>query len=233
MTSTDVLLTLLRRWYLVVPGLVLSAVCAVLVMSRPGVYTTEVQVILVGPKGALAEGTSLVSPEESLIAMAGLVEREVNAGVPPEAATSEGVPLEGRGVRDGTLISLPNAGGQWNYNYVSPILSVQVVGPTPDDVVARRTSAVARIDRTLYDLQAADGIGPSRMISSRVVPQDPPVLLANGRPTRAAAGILLIGLVVVTSLTLLADRALLGRRSRRSRRVAVAATARNGRPVRS
>lgn len=230
MTSTDVLLTLLRRWYVVLPGLALTVVCAVLLMSRPGVWTTEVQVILVSPKGALAEGPSLVSPEESLIAMAGLVEREVNAEAPPEAETSEGVPLEGRGVRRGTLISLPNAGGQWNFNFVSPILSVQVVGPSPDDVVAQRRSAVARIDRTLYDIQAADGTGPSRMITSRVIPQEPPVLLANGRPTRAAAGTLLLGLVLVTSLTLLLDRVLLRHRRRRS---ALVATARIGRPVRS
>lgn len=216
MTTAEVLGVVRRRWYLVAAGVLLTAAVAALVLGRSGVYVTRVDVVLLPPPSA-AGAPEVVGSSEDLIAAAGLLERLVNAGRETNAATSQQVPLEGTGVRDGVLVTLPNNGGQWDYNFTSPMLSLQVAGPSRDAVLRDRAEAVRDINRTLAELQREQGAPASRMLTTHVVPEDAQVAHVTGHPARAAGATAVVGLAVTLLLTVLADHLLLRRRGRAAR----------------
>jgi hypothetical protein len=217
-TTGDLLGIMRRRWYVVLGGLLVTLVLANLVVSRPGVYTTRVDVMLLPTASVETEagGSTLVSSSEDLIAIAGLVERLVNAHREGSAATSQDVTLVGTGIRNGTLIKLPNSGGQWDYNFTSPMLSVQVAAPTAAEVLQRRTDAIADINRTLRELQLKEGAEPDEMMTTQVVARDAAVVYEIGHPKRAAVGVLAIGAALTVALAVALDH-LLNRRHRRRR----------------
>ncbi|WP_028659479.1 hypothetical protein [Nocardioides insulae] len=215
MTTAEVMQVLRRRFWVVLLVLVGTAAVLYSVHARPGVYSSRVDVVLIAPPAATsATDASLVSSSENLIALAGLVERRVNAGVEKPAATSQEVDLAGIGIQDGVLLTLPNAGGQWNYNFTSPMLSVQAVGPDPDGVAERRDAAIADVRRALLELQQEEGVRPERRVSTRVVPAAPPVFYNRGSDLRAVATVLLIGGVLAVAGAVLVDHLLRRRRSR-------------------
>lgn len=214
MTTVAVLTALARRWYIVLLGVTVTAGVMVYVITIPGVYTTRVDVILIAPKGTASSG--LVSSEENLISAAGLLERLVNRGAAHAVGTSQDVPLEGTGVHQGASVRLPNAGGQWDYNFIAPVLSVQVVGPTEEYVRDLRDSRLAEIDGTLREIQLDERVPSDLMITTRVVPDAAPIVHATGRPTRALAGVLIAGAVLTVFLTIMLDRQLLLRQKKKS-----------------
>lgn len=219
MTTATVLDILRHRFYVFLVAVGLTLAAAVTALTWPGVYSTRCDVVLVPPRVPKEiDDTTLVSPSESLIALAGLVERTITHGH-DTTATSQEVDLLGTGVRDGVLISLPNSGGQWDYNFTAPMLSVQVAGPDPELVQRRREQAVARIQDAVRDIQTDSGVtAQARMVTTQVVPEAPPVVYRKGHGSRAAAGILLIGGWLSVLLTVATDRALVARSRTRARR---------------
>jgi hypothetical protein len=216
MTTAAVLESLRRRFYVLLAGLAVTIAGAFVVLDRPGVYSTRCDVVLVPPQDlADTTDTTLVSPSENLIALAGLVERTVNRGR-STSSTSQEVDLLGTGVRDGALVSLPNAGGQWDYNFTAPMISVQVAGPDPRVVDRRRRIAVEQIQEAVLEIQKDGGVsGASRLVGTQMVPDLPPVVYRTGRNSRAAAGILAIGGWLSVLATVLVDRGLAARSRRR------------------
>ncbi|QIX27853.1 hypothetical protein ncot_15590 [Nocardioides sp. JQ2195] len=214
MTTAECLIVLRRRWYLALGGLVVTAFLTFLLVGRPGVYTSRVDVALVAPRSAeQVTDTTLVDQSESLIATAGLVERLVNANTETSAATSQEVSLASTGVRDGTLVKLPNSGGQWDYNFTAPMLSVQVVGPDADEVLVHRESAVRDIKRELRRIQV--GTDPDQRITTQEIPVQAPVTYVTGHVSRVVVGGLLTGGLLTLALTILIDHRLTLRRQRR------------------
>jgi len=211
MTTAELLDRLRRRFPLLLAGLAATAAIAWVVMDRPAVYSTRCDVVLVPPHSLSDGDTGLVSSSENMIALAGLVERRVNDGR-RTPSTSQEVDLLGTGVRDGVLVSLPNAGGQWDYDFTAPMLSVQVAGPDPDVVRQRREAAVVDIRTTLHAVQASGGtVTERRMVTTQVVPEAAPVVRRTGHASRAAAGVAVIGGWLSVLAALLADRLLVAR----------------------
>lgn len=214
MTTADVLGAMRRRWYALVVGLFLTGLAIGLVGSRPGVYTTRAEVLLVEPPGYAAAPGTLISPSDSLIATTGLVERLVDARLPQRATTTQIVDLAGTGVRKGVSISQMNSGGQWDYNFTTPLLVVQAVGPDSGTVARARDRAVRRIDDTLRRIQVEQGVPPRLQITTRLVPASVPVVYRQGHPDRAAATTGLIGLLLTGLLVVGLDQVLGRRRTR-------------------
>lgn len=212
MTTADFLAVIRRRWYVVVIGAIGVVVVAGLVASRSGVYTSRVEVVLIPTTGSEESGGTLISSSTDLIALAGLVERRVNDGVDTGAATNQDVPLAGTGIRSGTLIKLPNEGGQWNYNFSSPSLIVQTVGASEREAIERRTDAVDRINRMLAQVQSEEDVSADQMVTSRTLPESPTVAYVSGKPTVAALGTVLIGVILTAIGTVLFDRIRMSRR---------------------
>jgi hypothetical protein len=206
-TTATVFQSVLRRWYVTLLGLAATVLVVASMLTSKGVYWSQVNVVFLPPHDA-TEQTGLVSSSKSVIAMAGLVEREVNATRTMGASTSAQVQLTDTGVRHGSLVLLPNLGGQFDYNFAEPVLSVQAAGSTPAEVRRRRDAAVAEINGWLRRLQSRDGTVPSRMITTRLSPQAAPVLYNNGHPSRAAGVALFVGLGLTVTLSVALDRPL-------------------------
>lgn len=217
MTTALVLAALRRRWYAVAAGLVLTAAVAANLLQSPAVFWTQTNVIFTSPAVG-APDVLFADSGASYTAMAGLVERRLNAGRRDAVNTSTEVSLVDIGMERGTRILLPNAGGQWNYHFPSPTLSVQAAGSSVEEVRALRDREVARVRDELTTIQAADGIPPEQMIGTRLSPVLAPARYANGHPRRAAGGAAVIGLALTVLATVQLDARLAPHRRGRLRR---------------
>jgi hypothetical protein len=206
MTTIDVLGAVLRRWYVTAVVLACTAGGMLYVTSRPAVYSAEVDVRLLAPAGAL--NNPLLDTSESLVATAGIIERLVNESgrLPPTA--SPDVTLTDRGIFRGSAVQLPNSGGQFNYLFRNPVLTVQAAGSSPEEVIVSRNTAVERIRSALDELQTRASVPAASRIDTRVVTPTSAVSIGQGRPTRAALVVLLLGTGLTLFLCSMLDRRL-------------------------
>lgn len=217
MTTFDVARALLRCWSVVLLGALLTGVGLLAIKQHDGVYWTQVDVVFIAPPAAQEQNAIMPRATKGLIATAGLVERKVNEGRTMPATSSAAVTLVGRGVRDGWQVRLPNSGGQWTDNYDRPVLDVQVAGGSPDQVQATLKTVVGRINATLRDMQATDGVPPKGQITTQLAPTRVGVFFAGGQPMKAMAMTLLLGVVATVVAAVRADAMLTRYGERRSR----------------
>ncbi|MBD8870479.1 hypothetical protein [Nocardioides donggukensis] len=203
MTTGDVVRAMVSRWYVTAGGLLATAAVVLLLQGAPGAYTTTVDVQFLAPRGPTAQPGN---PRADLIALAGLVEREVGSGVQRETPVSPDVGLAGLGVTEGTMVFVPNSGGQWNYFFDDPVVRVQAVAPSDGRAAELRDAAVTRVRSTLEDLQVADGVPAASRVGTRLVPARPPVLLEQGSALRAMAVTALLGAALTCLAAVLFDR---------------------------
>jgi hypothetical protein len=135
-----------------------------------------------------------------------MIEREVGDDVQREEPVSPKATLSGLGVREGTMITLPNSGGQWNYFFDDPLLRVQAVATSEEGAVKRRDDAVEAIVSTLREIQVADGVPARNRVTTRLVPRLARVTYEGGHPDRAAAVAGLIGLAVTCAAAVRVDQ---------------------------
>lgn len=220
MTTSDLCGILRRRWYVVVLGLALLTGALHAVTSRPSVYSSQVDVVFLAPKSARYPNV-IEQTSASLIAMAGLIEREVNKGVDTAATASAAVTLAGEGVRDGHAITLPNTGGQWAADFSRPVIDVQVVGPSEAVVRTRLASLVGTVEQRLAALQAADDIPRINRVMTSSAPASATVFRLDGNRKKAAAATLLLGAGLISIGAVGADRLLnaLARKRRQIRMI--------------
>jgi hypothetical protein len=204
MTLGNVLQTLRSRWYLTASGLLLTLVAVLALSARSGVYYTSVDVQLIPPEHMTVTGSP--SPTDSLVALAGMVQRQVGDDTGRTEPVSPDATLTGLGVTDGTLVTLPNSGGQWNYFFDVPLLHVEAAAPTAEEAAHRRDAAVARIVTELRRVQAADGVLPLSQVTTRLVPRRAPVARERGSEARAALAAGLLGVALTCIGTVQADR---------------------------
>src|SRR4029078_11315638 len=120
------------------------------------------------------------------------------------AGTGTGTTLLAQGVRHGQQVRLPNSGGQWELNFDKPLLDVQVVGTTPDEVTTGTTELLARIREATVNLQA--GVPPQNQMTVSPTPTQVQLHYSEGDPRRAMAGALLLGTLLTTVLASWAGR---------------------------
>lgn len=201
MTTGDVLRAMLTRWYATLICFALTAVIVLWVHSQPGVYTTQVDVQLVPPQEPITGVT-----KDDLIALAGVVEREIGDGTDREEPTSSEVTLAGLGVVEGISVTLPNSGGQWSHFFNHPLLRVQAVSRSADRAAEHREGAVARITAVLERIQVDSGALPGSLATVRLVPAQPQVAYEDGRKLRAMATTGLLGMALSLTAVVLVDR---------------------------
>lgn len=217
MTVEQVARALARRWYVVAIGLACTAVLMVAAMGRPGVYTTQVDVVFLAPANPVGANV-LESSQDSLIYFAAIVATEVNDGRRAPRLSSATATLYGTGVRDGYSVALPNTGGQWANNFSRPVLDVQVVGPSAEQVRDRLQVILTRIDDVAAAHEREAGAPPITWISTELAPATPVVSYVSGQPRRGAMAIGVLGLAVTVLAAVRFDRA----RARRARVAGVA-----------
>jgi hypothetical protein len=210
-----------RRPLIALAGCVLTVVLTVLVHQRPGVHFTDVNAILLNPPtkakakavqpGRAAVADVPVNPlndtDPALVRAAGVVARVLDQGGSTSRSGSDSVSLVGQGVKHGFSVTLPNSGGQWVYRFERPVLNVQVVGRTDEEVQARLRTAMTEIRTTLQAQQRATGAGQDQWIRVLQYPTRPVIIDGRGDRRRAAAVTFALGLLVtLTMVQILQDR---------------------------
>lgn len=206
-----------RVWFVIVVGVVGTWAAMFGVASSSGVYYGKVDVVFLRPVNVYVPN-SLSANSESVIATAGIVQRQVMGGAEAAHVVSDGVTLAQEGITSGESVRVPNAGGQWANNFNRAELSVQVVDTTADRAAARMRDVLARIDMSLAQLQSAAGVQEDSLIRTKLNPDAPTLVHDPGNPRRALAMTLLLGTWTTGVAVVVVDRLLATRRRvRRSR----------------
>jgi hypothetical protein len=173
-------------------GLLISVAAGLYLAKRPGVYWSEVTVVLIAPKSA-ANPNGLSVSSESLIDTAGVLAKMVGSSPPGPAVVSDSVTLVGEGVRHGYGVRLPNSGGQFATNFDRAALDVQAAGTTVAEVSGTLNRVLNTISDDLDRLQSDAGVAKVNLIRTQLSPQTAPIYYQTGSKTRALAITLVLG----------------------------------------
>jgi len=178
-------------------------------LALPSVYWAQLDVVVLVPKANERQNTLRLQPM-SAIMLAGVVQRDV-AG-PPNGGmvVSDDVTIVGQGLQHGSWVRLANSGGQWANNFDRPVLDVQAVAATPQEVRRLVEKAVDDIDETLGRRQDEAGVAPALRFTTLMSPSDLVIQHGTGQRSLAVATTSLLGLGLTASAV-----AYLGARDRR------------------
>ncbi|WP_347354580.1 hypothetical protein, partial [Intrasporangium sp.] len=205
MTSRDLLLVLLRRWYLMLLGALVTVAALYVATHQPGVYFVRYSFVLLAPRSEVYPN-QIEDPHYGMAQMAGLIVTDYNEGYREPLLASADTTLYGEGVRDGSRVRTPNNGSQWVPLFTTPNIDVQVVGPTAEQVGAEAQRIKARLTEILEQRQDALGIAPTMRITSLVSPADPVIAYVGGSRGRVAVGVGAVGATLTTILVVQFDR---------------------------
>ncbi len=199
----DLYTSVLRRWYFVLSGIIITAILATLVYSEvPVKYEATASVALIPPP------TAVISGDNPFLYMGGL---EQALGVLT-------VKLNSPAVRETIESSFPEASYSTarDSSTNGPIILISVSGASEADTLGTLQSVVSAVPTTLADLQDSLSLESSARISSMSLAQDETVTVTNGTRTRALLAVIAFGGAASLMLTGLLDRLLIRRGNRRA-----------------
>lgn len=205
MTRNDFMAAMVRPWYLLLLGGVLTIAALGLLLGRVGVYATQVDVIMLPPTRD-SPGNPIEGRSDSLIYFAAIVERELNNGVIENRYASAEATLYGAGVERGYSVTLPNTGGQWQTNFGRPVLSVEVVDADPDRLREVLAEQIGKLSQTVIDVQDREGVAPKDRITIGLSPSEPDISYIGGSRSKIVVGVAILGIGLSVSAVLLVDR---------------------------
>jgi hypothetical protein len=222
MTVRELGSAMVRRWYVVVLALIVAVAGNYLLQRSEGVYATETVVSFILPDETRLSPNSGLD-DASVIAFAGVVARAVNSGKTPAIYSIYNAPLYGAGVRQGVVVSLPNAGNQFATSYQRAEVVLQIVGPTEQWVAQKQSQLLAEVVAISDAQQASVTPATSRI---RASPAAPTMKISHVVPSRSTAIAALVALLVAAVLVggwaaVTMDRAIRGRKITANRRVLV------------
>lgn len=209
---------ILRRWYVVVFGMVLTLLTLVQIHNDQGVYWARVRCVVLVPH---SNPNPNPLTERSPTAIAALAVMDVNHAPLELRASSPDVQLYGLGVDSGTWVMLENSGNQWAPSAANPYIAVQATGATSEEVVGRIQTAVRSLREALARRQTDANASSAEHATLDVTPGIPSVVQVMPSSTRALGATALSGAALTLAAVLVVDRAQ-GRRApgrRRQRRV--------------
>lgn len=230
MTVRDVLTVVLRRWYLMVAGALLSLAGLYQATHVPPVYYTQYYVVVLAPQSSVFPNT-FEDPAYGMAPMAGLIASDYNKGKRQGLLGSADTLLHGEGVREGSRVHLSNDGSQWEPMYGRPNIDVQVVGPKPEEVAAKAKQIGLDLVALLEKRQVEMGIVPTMRMTTVLSSSDPIISQAGGSRSRAALAVTAAGALSTTIFTIQFDRWRLWRRGLRGRRGRLATAPRTRSPL--
>lgn len=204
-----------RRWYVLVAVLLMFVPLAVHAESVRGVYWAKFDVVFLLPPGA-SNNNALRNGASNIVFYAALIERQFSATHDLVPVKTNGAPLYGTGIRSGTAVYLPDAGGQWQSNFNRPSITVEVVGESEAEATTLAESAAAEIRAMALKPQADLGVDERAYITTTTNPELPTMAYVDVRNQRAVVGIALLALGLGLALAVQVDKAaaLLARRQR-------------------
>lgn len=211
MTSSDLVLAAVRRWYVMLVGATISLGFVYLATHQAPVYWTQFNVLLIGPR--IAEFPNyLEDPRYTIYPMVGLVASDLNDGPPRVVTASTDTNMVGQGITDGVQVRVPNLGTQWRRDTRANHLDVQVAASTPEEVEARSGEVVERVGAALDARQSELGIARGMRVTSVAATADPTIYQIGGSRLRAAAASGISGATLTLVLVYWLERRRLRRR---------------------
>jgi hypothetical protein len=216
-SAADVLHILVRRWYVVLLGLLMT--CAGCVVAAPGqhVYSARASVVFLWPgSGPVSRTDDTAVP--ALVNFAAMVRLALPAL--SEGASDGGAfggSLVGAEVRQGYIIVLPNSGGQWSQSYNEPMLAIEAVDVDPQGAENRLTSIMRQIDETAAELQSRLDVPSSERVTTTAGTANIDLVdggVNAGTRVRGVSALGALGAFSTVVAAVAADRALQRRRSR-------------------
>ena len=147
MTLWDFFSACLRRWPIVLVGVLCTGLAVFAGLSDKGVYYTRTQIVFLAPSSTYYPN-SLATQSEDIVDTAGVVAKKVTGPVPVTKYASADVTLVGIGIRDGWSLVVPDTGGQWGTNFQSQILNLEIVAPDSRDRAPEADDAPATASRS-------------------------------------------------------------------------------------
>ena len=195
-----------RRWWPVtLLGVLATGVGTYAAACAPGVYVQQVQVVMVAP-AFQGHPNALQVGDSSLIAVAGLLCREVDPTGGGPLVMSPTVTISDLGIRSGVWARLANSGGQWATNFNRAEVDLQVAGDSAATVRRTTSRTLRRMQTILLGEQVAAGVPANQLITLTTSPASPPVRYQTGSSGRAAGLGLALGLGLVLAVVGLLDR---------------------------
>ncbi len=203
----DAIRILLRRWYVVLAGLLLIlAASGAAVALVPTDYQASGQVLLLLP----ADATGVATPtnpylnlQSGLTVTASLIAGNVTTKDAQRDMVANGF------TSDYAVALNPGTG---------PLLIVTAEDNDTDAAVATRDEVIRRLARELERIQLEESVPTSQIIHSRTDSVGTQAEALPGSKIRALAIVAAVGLVLTTIVAFIADRALLARSSNRRQR---------------
>jgi hypothetical protein len=203
-TAVEILQSALRRWPIVLSGLLLTLVAGYQAMHARGDYETAADIVFFGPHGPKNANAWL--PDEGVINVASVIGTAMNG---PEVRNE----LRAAGVRDRYELVLHNSGNQFVPIYNEPVLDMSVAGADPASVRQSTLLIVARVRSELEQRQRSLGAAERTWVTIQLTPDDPAVVHGTGSPARALFASLFLGSVLTLLTAATVDTAIRRRRS--------------------
>jgi hypothetical protein len=217
-TIETLLASALRRWPVLLVGILVTLASCLHVMKLPGVYWASTKVYFLAP-ASVPQPNQLAPDNSATIPFAGLIQTQINDGSPKRGATSPDVRLVDQGVYDGWSVLLPDTGGQWASNFSEPALIVEATGPTPQVVTTRMAELLERISQLVKQDQDSASVPPLVRVTLNTSPATVDVQYSNGHRSRAVGIMVLLGVLLSVATCRVVDHVLAtGRRQGESGR---------------
>lgn len=210
MTSRELLMLVLRRWYILVLGLSLTGGVGWLALNwAPRVYWAATTVTVMQ-----AASNPLEADSFSLTGIASMLVLRANDGELPNKTSSPSTTMYGEGILDGDRVRLRDPGGQWSTMIDQPVFFIEATGPSAAVVESRMRARSEAVSEDLELIQEQLGVPHQRRVFLRFEPASPTAAIAEGNPLRGVAAIGVVGVVLTGIAVALSD---VPRRRRRHR----------------
>lgn len=214
MTVSEILGVVARRWYTSAVALLLAGLCALTLAQSGGTYATRTVVEFRWPGAARIEPLNGFV-DDSVIAFAGLVARQVNGGHEAQRYATDEAPLYGAGRREAEFVEATFVGSQFATAYPNASIEVQVIGRDADHVRERQAALVDQVLSTAVRLQTDAGAAPNDLIVQEVRPLSAAIdYVAPSRLSQITAfsALAVAGAIVGVGVALLWERSSVRRR---------------------
>ncbi len=195
----------LRRWPIVLVGVLCTGLAAFAGLSDKGVYYTRTQIVFLAPSSNVYPN-SLATQSEDIIDAAGAVAKSITGPDPQTKYASPDVTLVGIGIRDGWSLVVPDTGGQWATNFPSQILNLDIVAPARATVLQRQTTILQRVQEELDNLQNARHVAPINKITLTTAPRSTVIYHVGGSKPRMLGMTAALGIGITAAVIVVTER---------------------------
>lgn len=156
MTTHELFLLILRRWYVFVIAIVIAGVTIFGLNSTPRIYSATAELEIQAPK-SMPANIAGEDPRETLISYTGALIKRYEAEYPNDQLSSPNATLFGNGMREGVAVQAVASGNQWVINFTRSAASIQVASTQWAEVMPTIKRVATELDTVSKAMQRETG----------------------------------------------------------------------------